>query len=714
MRLMIELNSQQLMALSKVQAFLNDQNLDVFILRGSAGTGKTTLIAKLVQYLDEIKHSFSVLAPTGRAARILGAKIKQITGLQIEGSTIHRMIYQLDNIMTNDNEVLSENDPALRFYYPLRTDESTANLLIIDESSMIGDRENVADFIQFGSGRLLKDIVGFCRVARLNRPNDHPTKILFVGDVAQLPPVGENDSPALSEKYLLQNYNIQSDFFDLTQVMRQSVDSGILDQATKIRNSIIEQKFNSFDLKTNNKDIFSLSQDRALEWILDNIQKRKSSIAVTYSNAAALGYNRSIREKLYGNADCNIQVGDILLINKNASLHSLSNGDLVKVLEVDHNAEVRTLTLKVENDRSGKVMDQMIRLSFRKVIVAYRSNLGSVQTSCFILENLLSSPNRELSPVETRALYVDFLIRNPEVRKSPERKKELLKKDPYFNALQVKYGYAVTCHKAQGGEWQSVLVDFHGFKGMQNKGFFQWAYTAITRASESLIMLNQPRFTALSTLNWGYPAENLEIGQDETVLTSSVQGGNEIEKVGENHQSIAITQPLEMIHSSLVESWCKMDFAVIRLEHLQYCERYTLLCNGKNIQVQYYYNGKFQISRYEIVANQQIEKVLSEQILSAFNNISTLRKNNDGQFINDFLQMLDSVLDNSPIKKVSFRVMPYRLRILFSDNSRRGEIDFNFNGKQNWTTVQEVGGIGATKGLFQDIATLMKNHEEGK
>lgn len=710
---MIDLNSQQLAALSKIQAFLHNEKLDVFILRGSAGTGKTTLIAKLVQHLEEIKYSYAVLAPTGRAARIIGAKIKQTTGLHIDGSTVHRVLYQLDDIMSNDSEVLSESDPALRFYYPLKTDESAANLLIIDESSMIGDKENVADFIQFGSGRLLKDIIEFCRMARLNRSNDHLTKILFVGDAAQLPPVGEDFSPALSEQYLLQTYNIKSEFFDLTQVMRQAADSKILDEATKIRNSIINEKFNNFDLIINNQDIFSYSQDRSLDWMVESLKERKSSIAITYSNAAALGYNRSIRENLYGSADCAMQVGDILLVNKNASLHSLSNGDLVKVLEVG-SGEVRTITLKVKNESNGQITNQLVNLSFREATVAYRSIIGNIQVSCFILENLLNSPNRDLSPLEIRALYVDFLIRNPEAKKSSERKKELLKKDPYFNALQVKYGYAVTCHKAQGGEWQSVLVDFYGFKGMQNKGFFQWAYTAITRASESLIVLNQPKFTALSTINWGCFANNLEMGQNETVLNSPTQDSSKIDKIRESYPSTVIPQPLEAVHSALVESWHKMGFAVVHLEHLQYCERYTLLCKDRNIQVQYYYNAKFQISRYEIVANQQIEKVLSERILSAFDNISTLKKNNDGQFIEDFLQMLDLILDNSPIKKVSFRVMPYRLRILFSDNSRQGEIDFNFNGKQNWTTVQEVGGIGATKGLFQEIAILMKNHEEGK
>lgn len=679
---MIELNSEQQSALVSLQNFLHDDDSDVFILRGSAGTGKTTLIAKFTQYLNEVKCSYTLLAPTGRASRILGAKVAQITDIQSESSTIHRMIYQLDTITTNDDEIQSENDPALRFYYPLKTDESMVNLFIIDESSMIGDKENKGDFIQFGSSKLLKDVLEFCRIARLQRKNDHTTKIIFVGDVAQLPPIGENFSPALSEEYLLNEYSVKATTFDLTKVMRQSSESTVLMQATNIRNAITNNKFNAFEIEVNNKDIYSLNPAQALNWITDNITNIKPSVAVVYSNETALRYNRSIREKLYGSADTQIQIGDLLLVNKNSTLHQLSNGDLVKVIEVNPMAEQRSIQLKTK-DEKGLVKQNDVNLIFREITVAYRLMNGDIQTNCLILENLLNLPNRELSPLEIRALYVDFLIRNPQAKTNKELKKELLKKDPYFNALQVKYGYAITCHKAQGGEWKNVLVDFSGIKGLQNKQFFQWAYTAITRTSQNLVVVNPPNFNEISTMVW------------DNISPSNNQNANKT------------VTGIDKIYQKLLEKWTEFGFKIVDTAHLQYCERYTILANNQQIKVQFYYNGKFKITRYEIMPNQNVDNELSHKILSAFN-FDGKQQNNVNDFIGDFIQKTEQYLKGSSIKMIEFREMPYRLRIKFSDGNRIGEIDFNYNGKQNWTTVQEVGGIGATNGLYQEISQLMK------
>lgn len=679
---MIKLNTEQQNALLKLQNFVQNNDSDVFILRGSAGTGKTTLIAKFTQYLDETKYRYALLAPTGRASRILGAKVAQITNIQSESSTIHRMIYQLDTIISSDNEVLSENDPALRFYYPLKTDESMFHLFIIDEASMISDKESRGDFIQFGSSKLLKDILELCRIARLNRENDHTTKIIFVGDMAQLPPIGENFSPALSEEYLLNEYAIKSITFDLIQVMRQTENSTILVQATNIRNAITQNKFNTFKIEVNNQDICSLNYEQALSWIVDNITNTKLSVAVVYSNQTALGYNRSIREKLYGNADIPIQIGDLLLVNKNSTLHQLTNGDLVKVVSASPKTEKHSITLKTK-DEQGAIKDNVIDLIFREITVAYRSITGDIQINCFILENILNSPNRELSALEIRALYVDFLIRNPRANQNKELRKELLKQDKYFNALQVKYGYAVTCHKAQGGEWKNVLVDFSGIKGLQNKQFFQWAYTAITRTSQNLVIVNSPVFSSVNTMVWN------------NITPANSQNTN------------SIISGIDEIYQKLLAKWSEFGFSILDTEHLQYHERCMILAENQQVKVQFYYNRKFKITRYEIISNQNIDKELSNKILSAFN-FDGRQQNSTSDFVDDFIRHITQCLEHSSIKIIDFKEMPYRVRIRFSDGTRVGEVDFNYNGKQNWTTVQEVGGIGATDGLYQEIAELMK------
>lgn len=401
----IELTREQREALVAIKAFLLDESQDAFILRGSAGTGKTTLVAKLVEMLEDMHLSCALLAPTGRAARILGNKIKQITGkAEHQGSTIHRAIYTLTQVEVNE-EAETANDPGVRMIFPLKEEESTASLFVIDESSMVGDKENHGDFMQFGSGRLLRDIVTFARSRRPGRPVDHLTKLLFVGDPAQLPPVGETSSPALSDAYLTEHFKLRVSSFDLTAVMRQAQGSAILDRATELRDAMMASRFNAFSLKPNGNDIELVDAVGAVERILQGLQMRESNVAVVHSNATALEYNRNIRHRRWGDASLPIQVGETLLVNRNSPTHLLSNGDLVKVMEVNAESEKVPVGLKGGHH---------VVLSFRGVTVAFRDADGSIiQTGFFVLENLLDSPHRELSPLEQRALLVDFRRRHP-------------------------------------------------------------------------------------------------------------------------------------------------------------------------------------------------------------------------------------------------------------------------------------------------------------
>ena len=385
----IILTPEQSVALCAIKSFLRDDKQDAFILRGSAGTGKTTLIAKLVDTLDEMNLSCALLAPTGRAARILGNKIKQITGKPgYEGSTIHRAIYTLNQVEVNE-EAETANDPGVRMIFPLKEEESTVSLFVIDESSMVGDKENHGDVMQFGSGRLLMDIVTFARMRRPGRSHDHFTKLLFVGDPAQLPPVGEKSSPALSNDYLRQEYRLQVSSFELNAVMRQAQGSAILDRATELRDAMLAERFNTFSLQPNGKDIEQVDARSAVDLIVQGLQTKASNVAVVHSNATALEYNRSIRERRWGDAYLPIQVGETLLINKNSTTHPLSNGDLVKVMQVGADAECVPVHLKGGHH---------VELWFRDVTVAFRDADGSIiQTPCLVLENLLDSPHRELS-----------------------------------------------------------------------------------------------------------------------------------------------------------------------------------------------------------------------------------------------------------------------------------------------------------------------------
>ncbi|MCX7560168.1 AAA family ATPase [Sulfitobacter sp. F26204] len=446
----IELTLEQSKAVEAVRQFLEDDAADVFILAGSAGTGKTTMIGKLVEIVADMKLSCALAAPTGRAARILGDKVAQATGWEVQAKTIHSLIYALDRLEVNE-DAEAPNDPGLRWFFPLAEDEPAMSVLIVDEASMVGDREVRGDVIRFGSGRLLKDLVTFARSRRREGSDDRLVKLLFVGDPAQLPPVGEEESPALSPQRLEAEFGLTVSTFQLGTVMRQRQGSAILERATEIRKAIAAEVFNAFSLEPDGEEIVRIESEVAFDVLERSVRSRGSSVAVVRSNAAALEYNRGIRERLWGDASRPVQVGDILLVNRNAHLVSLRNGVLVKVLDVTPAAERASVPVK----GAGSV-----ELSFRDATAAYREADGTVVRLPFkILENLLDSPGRELTPLEQRALLVHFRQRNPQLKPRSREFAKNLRADPYFNAVQVKFGYAMTCHKAQGGEWDAVSPD---------------------------------------------------------------------------------------------------------------------------------------------------------------------------------------------------------------------------------------------------------------
>ena len=691
---MIEINKDQTAALSAIESFLTDDSLDAFILRGGAGTGKTTLIGKLVEIVERQGISFGLLAPTGRAARILGNKVSEITKRDIHGHTIHRCIYFRDKIEIYEN-ASDVNDPGLRISFPLKTDEPTVKLLVIDEASMIGDKESLQDSLRFGSGQLLKDIITFCRTRRKGRETiDRLVKIIFIGDQAQLPPVGEKFSPALSAEYLASEYKFETSEFNLNLVMRQAEGNEILDRATEVRQSILTERFNNFSLRANSDDIREMKQEKALDLIEHDLKSKCPSIIIVRPNAAALEYNRSIRERLWGDPDLQIQVRDTLLINRNCPITGLRNGDLVKVLEVGPNPEI----INVPIAGSGAVT-----LSFRSITVAYREYNGTViKHECFILENPLQSPNREISPLEQRALLIHFRKRHPQLQVKSSEFKQTILSDPYFNALHVKYGYALTCHKAQGGEWDTVVVDFSHGGGVRNAEFFRWAYTAITRAAKKLVVIQPPEFNPIDSNMWG--PEPTSQSNDVKSETQDLSADPDWQRFSFS-TSIA---PLFPFHQKLRAHWETKGIHINQLDHLQYCERYTVSRDEAHAMLQYFYNKHNDMGRFEILSRNGLDQVLASDAIIAFETLNTSdsSKKTD-QFILDLLQRIDIAIDQSDIQRGNYRIMDYRLRVEFSDSLRKGSIDFIHDKKFTWTNAEEVGGPGKSNGLYDDIQSLM-------
>lgn len=506
----IKLNDDQKRLCAELTKFLKSTTKRCFLLKGSAGTGKTFLIKLIAEYIEaKTQSQVALMAPTGRAALVL----KRATGR--EAGTIHRLIYQ----MTGLTEERSKTRAAKRspvFYYPLDEIASSnqKSVFIVDESSMISDKYNKPEFFRWGSGRLLKDLVEYAKL----RDERAKTKIIFVGDPCQLPPPNDSSSNALEAKYLkdgvytpvnsipakpkfTDTYKVDCMEYELTEVERQKK-GDILETATKLREVIHSGKPNYFEIVTTRGDIVTVTADELSKRAASSFKKDPSDgIVVTYTNNEAFQQNASIRKILW-RGKRHLVAGDRLLAFQTAG--RLINGELIlvqKVSDLDaHSIKVPTLTGIGET------------LHFREISFI-REDFHDAKPKVFrtlILENFLNSPERDLSPDAFSAIYEDFSARFsarfPGIDvghnfKPPEFVYELVR-DPYVNCAKVKYGYAMTCHKAQGGQWdQAGVLNQREEKSMH---FLRWAYTAITRARKELCVVGFRPHSPIHRLAPGY------------------------------------------------------------------------------------------------------------------------------------------------------------------------------------------------------------------
>jgi tRNA A37 threonylcarbamoyladenosine biosynthesis protein TsaE len=482
----LNLSLDQETALAKLEAFLIGPS-HVFMLKGYAGSGKTTILKGLVEYLNSVEKDFALMAPTGRAAKVIREKTGQ------EAYTIHKTIYSFEEM----EEV--EEGESFYYYYKIRNNiDVTGKVFIVDEASMLSDAKSEGEFFRFGTSHLLSDLITYTRVTH----GKAGSKIKFVGDPCQLPPVGDNSSKAFEPGYLKEKFGIISEETEMKEVKRQGGTSGILAAAAKIRKSISSGFFNDFNLRANDEDIFNPSYASFLgEWEKADSPK----IIIASKNKTCLDLNLQIREKRFGNANLPVQRSDIVIIGGNNYKKGIFNGEFAVINEVSELVTQRTIALRGKNP---------VTLYWRDVELVFPDGESSNKVvKGKMLENFLYGDNY-LKPEETQALYVDFTARNKGLKPKTEEFKEAIMQDEYFNCLLMKYGYAVTCHKAQGGEWDNVFTiwdndNAEGFDcftnkqrraGKTNQPFYRWAYTAITRASKTLYALNPPFFNSYSAM----------------------------------------------------------------------------------------------------------------------------------------------------------------------------------------------------------------------
>ena len=429
-----------------------DRGKEILLVKGYAGTGKTSVIGALVKTMNALKSRVMLLAPTGRAAKVLASYCSH------NAYTIHKKIYRQK----------SSSDGTGKFVLDKNLHKNT--LFIVDEASMISNQAFDSDI--FGSGRLLDDLIKYIY-------NDHNCRLILVGDTAQLPPVHIDISPALDPNFL-KGFGLSVQEIFLKEILRQAEDSGILFNATGIRYNITSSTPGIPHLILDDfTDIERISGPDLLEKITDSYDKHgiEETIIVTRSNKKANQYNKGIRNMILGREE-ELAAGDLLMIVKNnyywltenEVTDFIANGDIMEIIRIKGYQEMYGF----------RFADALVRFTdYKDMEVEVKLLLDTIYSETAALG---SERNKELF----NAVMEDYMD-IPNKRKRYEQ----LKTNPWFNALQIKFAYAVTCHKAQGGQWKNVFIDQGYMKEeMVNKEYLRWLYTAFTRATGKLYLLN--------------------------------------------------------------------------------------------------------------------------------------------------------------------------------------------------------------------------------
>ena len=438
-----------------ISVFLTNEKQDeIFVLKGYAGTGKTTVIAAIVNNLPELKMKHVLLAPTGRAAKVIANYSNQ------PAFTIHKKIY------------FPKKNNSGGISFTIQPNKHKNTLFIVDEASMISDSDS--DNKMYANGSLLDDLI-FYVYSGTN------CKLLLLGDTAQLPPVNKDDSPALNTDLLRLHYDMEVQSIELDEVMRQEEKSGILYNATALRELLEEHFFEEFQFNTRPfRDIIRLIDGYEIQ---DAIQSAYSNYSIedtafiVRSNKRANAYNQQIRSKIL-DKDNALATGDFLMVVKNNyfwlkeqdNAGFIANGDIIEVLEI-----------------FGFI--NLYSFQFAKVKIRMVDYPDQKPFETILLLDTINSESPSLTYEESNRLYQEVLA-DYEDEKAQYKKVKKVKENEYFNALQVKFSYAITCHKSQGGQWNTVFIEQPYLPEGMNQDYVRWLYTAITRAKDKLYLVN--------------------------------------------------------------------------------------------------------------------------------------------------------------------------------------------------------------------------------
>ncbi|MHC5354145.1 ATP-dependent DNA helicase [Myroides sp. LJL115] len=451
-----ELTFKQDVFLQNIADFAtNDVQDEIYVLKGYAGTGKTTLISSVVNHLRYVNRSSVLLAPTGRAAKVMS------NYSQRQAFTIHKHIYYPKP---------SSSGGSMQFSMKVNRFRNT--IFIVDEASMISD-SSASDSSMYPHGSLLDDLIYYVY-------SGQNCKLILIGDSAQLPPVNMVNSPALDTQKLSLAFQMPVESIELDQVMRQEQNSGILFNATELRTLLDSYFFDTFTFSTKGfKDIVALFDGYDIQdAIFDSYSNYgpEETAFIVRSNKRANAYNMQIRMRIL-DKESEVSAGDLLMVVRNnyfwlkdsSVTDFIANGDIIEVLQIYNTKELYGLRFA---EVKVRMIDYPTMASFDTII-------------CL---DTLTSESPALTYAQNNALYQEVLLDYPECTSRYQQMKKV-KENPYFNALQVKFSYAITCHKSQGGQWDVVFIEQPYLPDGIDVEYIRWLYTAMTRAKSKLYLI---------------------------------------------------------------------------------------------------------------------------------------------------------------------------------------------------------------------------------
>jgi len=654
----------------KLNSFLFESNNNCFLLKGYAGTGKTFMIKGLTEYFREEGRNFMLSAPTGKASKVIQEKT------QSEAFTIHKMIYSDNSLKEYKTD---EEDRTYKFYFELRVNEnSNDTVYIVDEASMISNIYNEMEFIRFGSGFLLKDLFSYINLDQ----NDHQKKVIFIGDNAQLPPVGMNFSPALDTTYLEKNFRINTEEFELTEVVRQKKESGILKNTFNLRKSLKSKIFNKLNINTTYQDIEAIEHKNFMAKYLEVINNKidKDTMVIAYTNSSVKNYNQTIRKHFFQSID-EIHINDKIMLLSNSSNYDifLSNGDFGLVKQILSNSEYKQIILKRKNKETKVTEEIKVNLYFRDVEILFKDkNNVPHLIRCKIIENLLFSEHPNLSSDENKAIYLDFVIRNKDIKPNTKEFKDALKTDPYFNALKIKFGYAITCHKAQGSEWKNIFLDCNYSHNKLSEEYFRWFYTALTRTTENLYILDAPDIGMFVKVTPSYVPKDIKVLSTDNKLRR--------EETKDIHNRFQIQD--KFLFSIFNEITLKIEphnIQILDIQHNQNQERYTFESNNEKVRICIYYNNRNIITNISPIESNNLASLLILLLEPLKNHLLIVETDDNFIFTEIFLEdiyiNIKEKIQSLGIEVSNIEHNQWMERYTFVRNKEIAVIDFSYNKK---------------------------------